>query len=122
AWLMLVAVVVWAVAYDTMYAMVDRDDDIYVGVKSTAILLGELDRPMVAGLHGLFIVTLILVGTRAGLGIWYFAGVAVATALAIYQIVLIRNREPEPCFRAFLNNNWVGAAVFAGIVLEYGLG
>ena len=119
AWLLLVAVVIWAVAYDTMYAMVDREDDLYVGVKSTAILLGEMDRPMVAGLQAFVVVTLVLVGSRVGLGIWYFAGVIAATGFAIYQIYLIRNREPQQCFRAFLNNNWFGAAVFAGIVFDY---
>lgn len=121
AWLLLVAVVIWAVAYDTMYAMVDREDDLYVGVKSTAILLGELDRPMVAGLQAFVMITLVLVGGRTGLGFWYFAGIVAAAALAIYQIWLIRNREPQQCFRAFLNNNWVGAAVFAGIILDYNL-
>lgn len=121
AWLLLVAVVIWAVAYDTMYAMVDREDDLYVGVKSTAILLGDLDRPTVAGLQAFVVVTLILVGSRVGLGFWYLSGVAAAAAFAIYQIYLIRNREPKRCFRAFLNNNWFGAAVFAGIVLDYHL-
>jgi 4-hydroxybenzoate polyprenyltransferase len=119
AWLMLVAVTIWAVAYDTMYAMVDREDDIYVGVKSTAILLGELDRPMVAILHAFLVVTLILVGNRAGMGFWYYAGVSAAAGFATYQIYLIRDREPQRCFRAFLNNNWVGAAVFTGIALDY---
>ncbi len=121
AWLMLVAVVLWAVAYDTMYAMVDREDDLYVGVKSTAILLGELDRPMVAVLHASVTLVLVIVGHQAGLGLWYYGGLGVAALLAIYQLFLIRNREPERCFRAFLNNNWVGAAIFAGIVLDYWL-
>jgi len=112
-------VTIWAVAYDTMYAMVDREDDIYVGVKSTAILLGELDRPMVAILHAFLVVTLILVGNRAGMGFWYYAGVSAAAGFATYQIYLIRDREPQRCFRAFLNNNWVGAAVFTGIALDY---
>lgn len=121
AWLMLVAVVLWAVAYDTMYAMVDREDDLYVGVKSTAILLGEMDRPMVGILHAAFLVVLALVGRQAGMENWYYAGLGLAAALALYQLYLIRNREPQRCFRAFLNNNWVGAAVFAGIVLDYWL-
>lgn len=119
AWLMLVAVVLWAVAYDTMYAMVDREDDLYVGVKSTAILLGELDRPMVAVLHAAVILVLGIVGQQAGMSLWYYGGLGVAALLAIYQLFLIRNREPERCFRAFLNNNWVGAAIFAGIVVDY---
>ncbi|MDH3414442.1 MAG: 4-hydroxybenzoate octaprenyltransferase [Gammaproteobacteria bacterium] len=119
AWLLLVAVVLWAVAYDTLYAMVDREDDLYVGVKSTAILLGELDRPTVAALHAAVILVLGIVGQQAGMSLWYYAGLGVAALLAIYQLLLIRNREPERCFRAFLNNNWVGAAVFAGIVVDY---
>jgi 4-hydroxybenzoate polyprenyltransferase len=119
AWLMLVAVVLWAVAYDTLYAMVDREDDLYVGVKSTAILLGELDRPTVALLHAAVILVLGIIGQQAGMSLWYYAGLGVAALLAIYQLLLIRNREPERCFRAFLNNNWFGAAVFAGIVADY---
>lgn len=119
AWLLLVTVVIWAVAYDTMYAMVDREDDLYVGVKSTAILLGDLDLPMVAGLHLMVILALVLIGHQADMGAWYYAGVAAAFGLAAYQIFLIRGRVPEQCFRAFLNNNWLGAAVFAGIVLDY---
>lgn len=119
AWLMLVAVVLWAVAYDTMYAMVDREDDLYVGVKSTAILLGELDRPMIAVLHASGILVLGIVGQQSGMSLWFYAGLAVAALLIIYQLFLIRNREPERCFRAFLNNNWVGAAIFAGIVVDY---
>jgi len=119
AWLMPVAVVLWAVAYDTMYAMVDREDDLYVGVKSTAILLGELDRPMIAVLHASLILVLGIVGQQSGMSLWFYGGLAVAALLVIYQLFLIRNREPERCFRAFLNNNWVGAAIFAGIVLDY---
>jgi 4-hydroxybenzoate polyprenyltransferase len=119
AWLLLVAVVLWAVAYDTMYAMVDREDDLYVGVKSTAILLGELDRPIVAMLHASVILVLGIVGQQAGMTLWYYAGLGVAALLAIYQLFLIRNREPERCFRAFLNNNWVGAAIFGGIFVDY---
>jgi 4-hydroxybenzoate polyprenyltransferase len=119
AWLMLVAVVLWAVAYDTMYAMVDREDDIYIGVKSTAILLGEMDRLMVAGLHATVILVLAMVGHRVGMGIWYYSALAVSALLAAYQLYLIRRRDPASCFRAFLNNNWIGAVVFAGIVTDY---
>jgi 4-hydroxybenzoate polyprenyltransferase len=127
AWLMLVAVVLWAVAYDTMYAMVDREDDIYIGVKSTAILLGEMDRLMVAGLHATVILVLAMighrlgmgVGHRLGMGVWYYSALAISTLLAGYQLYLIRRRDPASCFRAFLNNNWIGAAVFAGIVTDY---
>ena len=119
AWLILVAVVLWAVAYDTMYAMVDREDDVYVGVKSTAILLGELDRPIVAVLQVSVIVVLTIIGKQTGMGMWFYGGLGVAALLAVYQLYLIRHREPARCFRAFLNNNWVGAAVFAGIFVDY---
>ena len=119
AWLMLVAVVLWAVAYDTMYAMVDREDDIYIGVKSTAILLGEMDRPMVAGLHAAVILVLALIGHRVGMGVWYYSALLISSLLAVYQLYLIRHRDPAGCFRAFRNNNWIGAAVFAGIAVDY---
>ncbi len=119
AWLMLVAVVLWAVAYDTMYAMVDREDDIYIGVKSTAILLGEMDRPMVAGLHAAVILVLALIGHRVGMGVWYYSALLISSLLAVYQLYLIRHRDPAGCFHAFRNNNWIGAAVFAGIAVDY---
>jgi 4-hydroxybenzoate polyprenyltransferase len=119
AWLMLVAVVLWAVAYDTMYAMVDREDDIYIGVKSTAILLGEMDRPMIAGLHAMVIFVLALIGHRVGMGVWYYSALLISSLLAAYQLYLIRHRDPASCFRAFLNNNWIGAAVFTGIAVDY---
>jgi len=122
AWLMLIAVVLWAVAYDTLYAMVDRDDDLRVGVKSTAILFGSADRLMVGVCQAMTLGVLWLVGQQAGLGGAYLAGLAAAALLAAYQQYLIREREPGACFRAFLNNNWVGAAVFAGIVCGYWLG
>lgn len=119
AWLMLISVVLWAVAYDTMYAMVDRDDDIYVGVKSTAILFGELDRTMVGLMQLCFLVVMLLLGHQLELGRYYYLSIAVAGALSLYQQYLIRNREPEACFKAFLNNNWLGAAVFLGLIAHY---
>lgn len=119
AWLLFVATVLWATAYDTMYAMVDREDDIKIGVKSTAILFGEADRLVIGIIQVLLMVTLILVGRQLSLGGFYYLGLAVAAVLAGYQQYLIRRREPEGCFRAFLNNNWFGAAVFAGLVLHY---
>lgn len=119
AWILLIAVVVWAVVYDTMYAMSDRDDDLRVGVKSTAILFGEFDRIIVGALQITMMVVLLIVGDEVGLGIYYHFGLATAFALSIYQQYLIRGREPQRCFQAFLNNNWVGAAVFAGICLDY---
>jgi len=119
AWLLFVATVLWATVYDTMYGMVDREDDIKIGIKSTAVLFGEADRAIIAIIQILFLVALLLVGQAADLGGYYYFGVLLAAALSIYQQYLIRNREPEYCFRAFLNNNWLGAAVFSGLVLHY---
>jgi 4-hydroxybenzoate polyprenyltransferase len=119
AWLMFLATVLWATAYDTMYAMVDRMDDIALGVKSTAILFGESDRQIIGLIQGMLLVCLLLVGHQAGLGWIYYLGLGAAAALAGYQQYLIRFREREACFRAFLNNNWFGAVVFLGILLVY---
>jgi 4-hydroxybenzoate polyprenyltransferase len=119
AWLMFLATVLWATAYDTMYAMVDRMDDIALGVKSTAILFGESDRQIIGLIQGMLLVCLLLVGHQAGLGWIYYLGLGAAAALAGYQQYLIRFREREACFRAFLNNNWFGAVVFLGILLDY---
>ncbi len=119
AWLMFTATVLWATAYDTMYAMVDREDDRVLGVKSTAILFGESDRAIIGVIQLMFLVCLLMIGYQAGLGLYYYAGVLVAGTLAAYQQRLIRYREREGCFRAFLNNNWLGAVVFAGMLLDY---
>ena len=119
AWLIFAAVVLWAVAYDTMYAMVDRDDDLAIGVKSTAILFGRFDRAVIGLCQAGVLALLLLVGERAGLAGWYLAGVAVAGALAVWQQALIRDRQPQACFRAFLNNNLVGLAIYGGIALHY---
>src|SRR5579863_550571 len=119
AWLIFIANILWATVYDTMYAMVDRADDLRIGVKSTAILFGPLDRIIVGVLQSLLLGNLILVGTRLGLTGGYFAGLAAASGFAIYEQYLIRKRDPQKCFEAFLNNNWFGAAVFAGILLHY---
>jgi 4-hydroxybenzoate polyprenyltransferase len=102
-----------------MYAMVDREDDLRIGVKSTAILFGAADRLMILLLQILLMVCLIWVGLWAGLGSLYYAGLAAAGGFALYQQYLIRERRPERCFQAFLNNNWFGAAVFAGIAVDY---
>jgi 4-hydroxybenzoate polyprenyltransferase len=119
AWLLFIAVVLWATAYDTMYAMVDRADDLELGVKSTAILFADADRFVIAVMQLMLLLDLYFVGRLAGLGAWYLAGVAGAALAALYQQYLIRDREPERCFRAFLNNNLLGAAVFSGILLDY---
>lgn len=118
-WLIYVAVVLWTVAYDTFYAMVDRDDDLKIGVKSTAILFGEQDRLMTGVLQVMCLYALLLVGNRCELGTFYYLGLAVAAGLFVYQQWLIRFRARAACFKAFLNNNWVGVAVFVGIVMDY---
>jgi 4-hydroxybenzoate polyprenyltransferase len=107
------------VAYDTEYAMVDRDDDLRIGVKSTAILFGSLDRLMVGVAHAATLGLLALAGILAELGLPYYVGLAGAAGTAVYQQRLIAERAREGCFRAFLNNNWFGAAVFSGIVASF---
>lgn len=119
AWLLLLAVMLWAVAYDTMYAMADRVDDLRIGVKSTAILFGDADRIMVAAFQTSVITVMLVVAHEAQLGQVFHAGIAVGVALALYQQYLLRGRDPTLCFRAFLNNNWFGAAIFAGLFLDY---
>jgi 4-hydroxybenzoate polyprenyltransferase len=119
AWLLFVATVLWATAYDTMYGMVDREDDLKIGVKSTAILFGESDRVVTGVLQLLALGALALAGQAALLGGYFYFGLALAAGLALYQQYLIRERDPAACFRAFLNNQWFGAAVFSGIVLAY---
>jgi len=106
-------------AYDTKYAMVDRDDDIKIGIKSTAILFGEHDRLMVGVLQLLCLVSLYLAGQAFELGLFYNSSLVVAAALFGYHLYLIRDRQPEACFKAFLHNNWVGMAIFAGVALDY---
>jgi 4-hydroxybenzoate polyprenyltransferase len=118
AWLMFVASVLWIVAYDTLYAMVDRDDDLKVGIKSAAILFGSADLTIVAILQAATIVSLVLLGTHLHYGPAYFVGIGVAAGLFVYQQRLIRDRNPSHCFAAFRNNTWVGFALFAGTVVE----
>ncbi len=119
AWLLFTTTVLWATAYDTMYAMVDRGDDLALGVKSTAILFGESDRLIIGVIQVMVLVSLVMVGVQVGLGWFYYAGVCVAAVLVFYQQWLIRYRERKECFRAFLNNHWFGAAVFAGLLIDY---
>lgn len=118
-WLMFLAAIVWVVVYDTQYAMADRTEDLAIGVRSTAILFGDLDRTFLALFQVLLFGTLVLVGRRAELGQWYYGGLAAAALFAVYQQYLIRDRDAERCMRAFLNNAWLGATVFAGVVLDY---
>ena len=119
AWLLALAVVVWAIAYDTMYAMADRDDDLKAGIRSTAILFGQADVFVIAVLQLVLLLALLLVGEVARLGMWYRLGLLISALFMLYQFTLIRSRKPEACFRAFLNNRHIGATVFAGIVLSY---
>ena len=118
-WLLFVATVIWALVYDTQYAMVDREDDLRIGVKSTAILFGDLDRFIIGLLQITILVILIMVGVNAELGLFYHLGVVVAALLSVYQQYLIRDRDPKGCFAAFLNNNYFGAAVFVGLLVDY---
>jgi len=119
AWLVFVAAVVWATIYDTEYAMVDRDDDLKIGIRSTAILFGRHDRLIIGLLQAVMTFLLVLIGWQAQLGAVYFAGVALATPLFVYQQGLIRHRDRQDCFRAFLNNNIYGGIIFAGLALDY---
>ncbi|MDH4125938.1 MAG: 4-hydroxybenzoate octaprenyltransferase [Gammaproteobacteria bacterium] len=119
AWLVFSVTLVWAVIYDTFYAMVDRKDDIRVGAKSTAILFGEVDLFVIAGLQVLMLTGLVLIGLGAKLGSWFYASVVLAACLMAYHLWLARDRQPAGCFAAFLHNQHIGLVVFGGIVLHY---
>ena len=119
AWLLYVVALLWAVAYDTMYSMVDRDDDLKLGMKSTAILFGESDRLMVGVFQVLFLAALILIGLDLEFSAVYYLGLVAAALLLGFQQFLIADRVPAHCFIAFLNNHWVGAVIFAGIIGHY---
>lgn len=117
-WLLFTANVLWTVAYDTLYAMVDRDDDLKIGIKSTAILFGDADRAIIGFLQALVVIILVMVGQQVELGVIYYLGVLAMACLFGYQQYLARFREREGCFKAFLNNNWAGFAVFTGLVMD----
>lgn len=119
AWLLFSAAMVWPVMYDTLYAMVDRVDDVKIGVKSTAIAVGKADRWFIGILQILFLVLLYSVGKIFLLGRFYYFSLIAVSLLFLYQQMLIKNRLPQNCFTAFLNNNWVGCVIFLGIVLHY---
>jgi 4-hydroxybenzoate polyprenyltransferase len=119
AWLLLCANVLWTTAYDTWYAMVDREDDRRAGAKSTALLFGDLDVPIIGALFALFFIALLLLGQRAGLGLLYWGGVLLAAVFVVQQFSQGRSRHPDDCFAAFLANNRVGAALFGGVALDY---
>ncbi len=118
-WLLLLGNVFWTVAYDTFYAMADRDDDLKIGVKSTAILFGDDALLIIGVLQASALATLALVGWNASLGPWFYGGLGIAALTAVHHQYLARRREPEACFKAFIANNRFGAAVFAGIVAHY---
>lgn len=120
-WLIYSATLLWTVAYDTMYAMVDRKDDLKIGVKSTAILFGDADKFMIGLLQILTLLPLLFLGNLLDLGIWYYLGLVVAAGLFLYQQWLIKDRVEALCFKAFLNNNWAGMAIFLGLFLNYQL-
>jgi 4-hydroxybenzoate polyprenyltransferase len=119
AWLLYVAAMVWAVAYDTMYSMVDREDDLKLGIKSTAILFGDYDRGMIAFFQLLFLLALVLIGVDLQFTGVYYLALGVAALLLGYEQFLIADRVPAHCFAAFLHNHWIGAVVFAGIMGHY---
>jgi 4-hydroxybenzoate polyprenyltransferase len=118
-WLLFLAAVVWGVVYDTEYAMADREDDLKIGVRSTAILFADMDRLFIGMLQAMLLIALLLIGEAAQLGRWYYGGLALATAFGLYQQWLIRARDPEDCLRAFRNNAWLGTIVFVGLALDY---
>ncbi len=122
AWWLLAAHVFWSIAYDTAYAMVDRDDDVRIGIKTSAILFGERDVLFTMLCHAVFLATMFWIGVRANLGVMYFLGIAVAAALAARQYFILRRRTREASFSAFMQNNWIGAAIFTGIVADFALG
>jgi len=119
AWLLFVVNIVWSVAYDTMYAMADKEDDLKAGVKSTAILFDDMDKVMVGLLQVIVLIGLYLIGQQVELGMVFNLSILVASGFVVYQQVLIQNRIPQRCIQAFLNNNWFGLVIFVGLVLHY---
>jgi 4-hydroxybenzoate polyprenyltransferase len=118
-WLLYIATLLWTIAYDTQYAMVDREDDLKIGVKSTAILFGEMDNLAIISLQVLTLCTLLLAANQLSAGIFFYLGVTGAAALFVYQYTLTQHRDRDMCFKAFLNNHWVGASIFLGIFIDY---
>jgi len=121
AWILLLANVFWSLAYDTEYAMVDRDDDLKIGIRTSAITFGQYDVLAVMLCYGLSFSLISVIALQYGLGSWFFAGMSVAVMCAIYHYTLIRERDRMRCFAAFRHNNWLGAAIFAGVALDYAL-
>ena len=121
AWWMLVANVFWVIAYDTEYALVDIADDLKIGIKTSAITFGEAVIPIIMACYGVFIAMMVAVGLARGLGAPFYAGLLMAAGIAVYHYTLIRQRDPARCFKAFLHNNWLGAAILAGVAADYAL-
>ncbi len=119
AWVLYIAAVIWAAVYDTVYAMIDREDDLRIGVKSSAILFADMDKPLIFVMQAMMIFALVLAGQSMHFGEWYYGGLILAALLFLYQQWLIRNREPAGCLRAFINNQYVGMVIFIGILLQY---
>jgi 4-hydroxybenzoate polyprenyltransferase len=122
AWILMIANMFWSIAYDTEYAMVDRNDDMRLGLKSSAILLGQYDVAGVLASHAIFLGVMAIIGVWQSMGLFYYVGVAIAAAFVAHQYRLIRAREREACFQAFLNNNWIGCAIFIGIAADFQFG
>jgi 4-hydroxybenzoate polyprenyltransferase len=119
AWVLYIAAVTWAAVYDTMYAMIDREDDLRIGVKSSAILFADMDKLLIFVMQAMMLFALELAGRSMHFGRWYYAGLIGAGLLFLYQQWLIRHREPAGCLRAFLNNQYVGLVIFVGLLLQY---
>jgi 4-hydroxybenzoate polyprenyltransferase len=119
AWVLYIAAVLWAAVYDTIYAMIDREDDLKIGVRSSTILFSDMDKLLIGVMQAMMLYALVLVGRDMHFGRWYQGGVIAAGVLFVWQQWLIRKREPAGCLRAFLNNQYVGLAVFIGVLLQY---
>ena len=119
AWLLLIANILWAVVYDTIYAMIDREDDLKIGIKSTAILFDDADIFIIGLIQSLVLIALIVIGQQASLNTIYYFSLIIGGCLFLYQLYLIRNRDPKKCMQAFLNNNWFGFVIFIGLFINY---
>ena len=119
AWVLYIAAVIWAAVYDTIYAMIDREDDLKIGVKSSAILFADMDKLLIFVMQAMMLFALVLVGKDLQFGGWYYGGLTTAGVLFLYQQWLIRRRDPAGCLRAFVNNQYVGMVIFIGILLQY---
>jgi 4-hydroxybenzoate polyprenyltransferase len=119
AWVLYIAAVIWAAIYDTIYAMIDREDDLRIGVRSSAILFADMDKLLIGVMQAMMLFALVLAGRTMHFGQWYSGGLIAAGVLFLFQQWLIRNREPAGCLRAFRNNHYVGLCIFVGIALQY---